>query len=557
MTDNIQLTTEDCDTLFSICLDIAFSSISEYTIRNNGAIYNGSIESCNLNATAVELGVGNHQLIFTQNATGCTDTVNVLITCYDPPCLNNNLILDEEVTIFTESCTDPGEYCVDIALEDILDYTITSNGLLYQGLLGGCDFDSIVSYSFFVLPGQGNFGPYELKSWMLNGQTYTTTFMTIPELVDSMNVWDTASTWIFNPTSLIVSGGNTQNDFGYLEIDQSSTGASATIEVNSSLEPQATELYLGQGVNELVFTNDFTGCVDTVSVMVTCLGPDILVDTIFVNTVDTMCIPTDELIGNVVSYENFCEDSSGEYVIFNQVDGTWCVQYEGVEIGIDSSCIVLCDDLGICDTTYLYVTVIENMPTDTLPVAVPDSVTLQFNSSTIVEIMNNDSINGTFDTVYILNQPTFGNATMNPDGTITYTPNNDYCDTAVPDELEYVLCNTFGCDTTTVSFFVTCADLVVYTGFSPNGDGINDVFFIEGVENFPDNELNIFNRWGNEVYFEQGYLNTWDGSWNGKLLPDGTYFYVFQYKNGQGEVCLLYTSPSPRDATLSRMPSSA
>jgi gliding motility-associated-like protein len=285
----------------------------------------------------------------------------------------------------------------------------------------------------------------------------------------------------------------------------------------------------------VIITNDITGCTDTVTVTVTCVGPDILLDTILVNTVDTMCIPTDELIGNIVSYENDCEDSSGEFVIFSQIDGEWCVQYEGVEVGVDSACVVICDDLGICDTTYIFVTVIEPGVLDSLPVAVADVDTLRLNTSTIVEAMDNDSINGVFDTIYILQQPTFGTAIMDGDGTITYTPNEDYCDTAIPDEMTYVLCNTFGCDTTTVSFYVTCSDLIIYTGFSPNGDGVNDLFYIEGVENYPNNELNIFNRWGNEVYFEQGYLNTWDGSWNGKLLPDGTYFYVFQYEDGSGE----------------------
>ncbi|MFT7606222.1 MAG: gliding motility-associated-like protein, partial [Saprospiraceae bacterium] len=71
-----------------------------------------------------------------------------------------------------------------------------------------------------------------------------------------------------------------------------------------------------------------------------------------------------------------------------------------------------------------------------------------------------------------------------------------------------------------------------YTGFSPNGDGVNDFFYIEGIEAFPDSKLNIFNRWGNEVYNKEGYLNDWGGTWKNKLLPDGTYFYVLTDGNG-------------------------
>ena len=504
-------------------------------IRDNGAFFNGVIDSCGNGETQIQLGVGTHQLIITDNTTGCQDTVFAWITCDIPPCVNNNIITEDSITIYTDDCNEAASYCVDVALENVLDYTIMSNGELYNNFFGGCDFDSIVSYSFFVLPGGGNYGPYKLNSWMLNGKVHSTTFMTIPELVDSMNVWDPISEWIFNPNTYLITGGNTENSFGQMLIEQINTGATAIIEVNANLDPRATEIYLDAGINEVIFTNDITGCVDTVTITVTCVGTDVLLDTILVNTVDTICIPTDELMGTIVSYENDCEDSSGEFVIFSQIEGEWCVQYEGVEIGVDSACVVICDDLGMCDTTYLFVTVVEPTVLDSLPDAVADKDTLRLNTSSIVEAMSNDSINGVFDTIYILQQPTFGAATMNSDGTITYSPNEEYCDTAVPDEMSYVLCNTYGCDTATVSFYVTCSELVVYTGFSPNGDGVNDLFHIEGIENFPNNELNVFNRWGNEVYFEQGYANTWNGDWKGKLLPDGTYFYVLQYENGDGE----------------------
>ncbi|GAB3336755.1 hypothetical protein GCM10027429_20420 [Marivirga atlantica] len=72
-------------------------------------------------------------------------------------------------------------------------------------------------------------------------------------------------------------------------------------------------------------------------------------------------------------------------------------------------------------------------------------------------------------------------------------------------------------------------------GFSPNGDGINDTWEIEGIELFPNNEIQVFNRWGNRVFSTTSYnnqTNAWDGSPAGNLLvggnkvPDGTYFYI-------------------------------
>lgn len=69
-------------------------------------------------------------------------------------------------------------------------------------------------------------------------------------------------------------------------------------------------------------------------------------------------------------------------------------------------------------------------------------------------------------------------------------------------------------------------------GFSPNNDGINDLFVIRGILNFPSNNFSIFNRWGVKVFQADGYKNTWDGSSGdglkvgGNELPTGTYFYI-------------------------------
>jgi gliding motility-associated-like protein len=66
-------------------------------------------------------------------------------------------------------------------------------------------------------------------------------------------------------------------------------------------------------------------------------------------------------------------------------------------------------------------------------------------------------------------------------------------------------------------------------GLSPNGDGDNDYFVIRGIDAYPNNELIIYNRWGNVVYQQSGYNNEWQGVNNkGEPLPDGTYFAIFK-----------------------------
>lgn len=78
--------------------------------------------------------------------------------------------------------------------------------------------------------------------------------------------------------------------------------------------------------------------------------------------------------------------------------------------------------------------------------------------------------------------------------------------------------------------------LTVFNGFTPNGDGINDNWVIENIENFPDNKVTIFNRWGNKVWDTKDYNNTsnfWNGqTQTGAVLTSGTYFYVIEIDKG-------------------------
>ncbi|MES2131388.1 MAG: gliding motility-associated C-terminal domain-containing protein [Bacteroidota bacterium] len=62
--------------------------------------------------------------------------------------------------------------------------------------------------------------------------------------------------------------------------------------------------------------------------------------------------------------------------------------------------------------------------------------------------------------------------------------------------------------------------------FSPNGDGTNDYWYIENIKYYPENEVTIYNIYGNTVFTKKGYNNDWQGTYNGATLPDGTYFYV-------------------------------
>lgn len=73
--------------------------------------------------------------------------------------------------------------------------------------------------------------------------------------------------------------------------------------------------------------------------------------------------------------------------------------------------------------------------------------------------------------------------------------------------------------------------LKFYSGLTPNSDGDNDIWYVDNIENFPVNNVKIFNRWGDLVWEQENYSNEEDKVWkgtnkNGKDLPDGTYFYI-------------------------------
>ena len=103
--------------------------------------------------------------------------------------------------------------------------------------------------------------------------------------------------------------------------------------------------------------------------------------------------------------------------------------------------------------------------------------------------------------------------------------------------------DSYSCDpgayTDPVQLYFT--PLFIPNAFSPNGDGINDSWEIEGFEHFKSSEVTIYNRWGVVVYKASDYQNNWNGTTSSELqksftkLPNDTYFYVLilgdrQYK---------------------------
>ena len=651
------------------------------------------------------------EIIITNTATCCSDTI-VLTRCgEEQPCIEQ--IISQNQFDEMVDCGETATICLDIPFSTLDNYDLAVTNGAFEGIPLPCNYDSMFAYTYFTLPGQGAAGPYKVTNWIVDGQMYSGMFNTLSELAQLINQIDPTGDWKLDVATLTIQGGSPMTDYGAINIEQTSTGSIATLEINSNLIPMGTELTFASGNYEVLINNKSSGCRDRFLVNVSCDNVSPPTDTMItpvdtmvtpptdtmitpvdtmvtpptdtmitpvdtmvtpptdtmitpvdtmvtpptdtmitpvdtmvtpptdtmVTPVDTMtevtcvdfiseavlfamvnrcdsmatfcvaipfteineyaitvdgqaytgtptsctdgtafevgvggfsflfeslvtgckdsiilavtcstspreevltleedetviyCPESDDLIGDIVSIINMCPTETGVFtsLILDTVD--YCVNVTGIVAGEEKACLVVCDANGICDTTYLTIQVTPKILLN--PIAQRDVDTTEEGTMVTIDVLANDSIFGTLQNMEILAQPTNGTATFNLDNTISYTPNDDYCNSSSPDLIMYGICNDNGCDTAMVEIWVPCGNLDIKNGFSPNNDGINDYFRINGLQNFPNNSLTIFNRWGTKVFSQNGYKNQWDGTFEDKDLPDGTYFYIFE--DGKGK----------------------
>ncbi|HFA47922.1 MAG TPA: gliding motility-associated C-terminal domain-containing protein [Bacteroidetes bacterium] len=501
--------------------------------------------------TCVDQGTGN--AVFTiDQATNCItilgDTMGVDIGCFKGYFGDTCATLTINVEV-TGTCPDnfPGDQiiastscendsllvCLNLG-QDVLDnLSIEVNGSLYTGPLEACGFDSVFQFVYSDLPSMGLIGPYVVEDWTVNGTVFSDTFLTVLELVNFMNIWDPAGGWsaTLDPGSgdMLIVGGGAANDYGDMIVSQNFSGLTDTLEITVQQVPSNFGLQLPVAVSTLTFTDNTTQCVETVVADITCVETEIYIDSIGFDMSDTFCLDLSELLGDVASVENICEDLGGQNVGFEIVGE--CVVFTGMGEGIDTACIVVCDDLNVCDTTIMVITGQLN-GIDTMLIAIDDDVVGGEGRPILIDILEND-IFVTLNDFNIIEMPANGQAQFLPNGSINYVPDQGYCDDENPDSFTYEICNASGCDTATVTILVRCDNLEIFNAFSPNNDNDNDFFKIKGLQNFPGHHLYIYSRWGNLVYEATNYQSDWDGTWEGKDLPDGTYFFVLDLGLGE------------------------
>ena len=207
----------------------------------------------------------------------------------------------------------------------------------------------------------------------------------------------------------------------------------------------------------------------------------------------------------------------------------------------------------ICQTATITITILQTPVTPTVsatvetdtsstiqsvtnqPIAVSDTATTPMNTPIRIAVLDNDTPYTASPKIVIF--PTNGDAFVKEDNTILYRPRVRFIGT---DYFIYELCtpSSQSCTTATVTIKVTHR-VVPDNAMSANGDDKNDYFHIVGIENYPDNQVTIYNRNGEKVFTISHYDNrqrVFKGSVEGNVslpnaayLPQDTYFYLIEY----------------------------
>ena len=462
---------------------------------------------------------GTYRLVVENNMTGCVDSL--------------------ELTVVDNSGNPPV-----VSIAEPVPFTCTTPTVsLDAGASGNAgDFSSISWVSLdgnMVTPATGSLqvsvdgpGTYELTLVDANtGCSGTGTVTVIPD--NNTPVADAGGDLGIecNETGILdglASSQGTQFTYQWVNLDGGAVPVPAD-DLESSVTEPANYL--------LIVTNTDNGCVDT--------------DTISVNRI----FPDAAAAGTDVS---LCQDQTTTTLSANQPTGTTGVWTSGGVAtadsntdpntgvsGLQSGGNVFTWTLsapGCPDYSQDQVTVF----IETAPTAVEDLLIVEGeNREVSIDVARNDVLTNVDEySVTLLDAPEFGTIDSFSNGLIFYSVPRGFVGVT---QVTYEICNldcSDLCATGTVRIQVSDDDYepMIMNTITPNGDGMNDQLIFDVLqftpaEEFPDNEIIIFNRWGDIIFQQRPYTNDWTGlNNNGDRLPQGTYYYILRLNLADGVI---------------------
>ena len=335
------------------------------------------------------------------------------------------------------------------------------------------------------------------------------------------------------------------------------TAISSVTYENTSIEPDISARTASFTIND----GDVSSSVFTRNIQIIATNePPVFVDgngmeidtirfTISEDIISTLCVEASDPESNTVNVESVTSSSSdGTFDVgaLNDLCFTFspATNFNGIVYGS----ITICDDGNpvSCNSAVVEITV---LPVNDPPIAVNDQYNVMEDEVVIGNVLDNDSDPDLGDVLQVeltlITDPLNGVININSDGSFEFTPERDF---AGQDLFVYRVCDDADpslCDEAEVTLmFQDIEDPVIaYQLLTPNDDSFNDSWIIDGIEQFPNNTVQVFDRWNSLVYQVRGYNNV-DRVWNGESnegvstgkLPNGTYFFVINLGNGSSAI---------------------
>ena len=442
---------------------------------------------------------------FTSNA-GCVDTAQQLIKVLQPPLPNFGFTLPvcetRSITV-TDSCSSSAGTITNWLWnlgDGTASFVRTNNTAFTHTYASAGSFDITLK----LVTSDGCISIVKTKQILVNPQPKAQFTFTDTACLPNAFIQ-------FNNTSSIADG--TQNQFRYLwSFGDLPSGIQNT---STDINPSHTYLQLGPFAVKLIVTSNI-GCADDTTIAVNTIHARPKAD--FIINKPSVCL------GDVVQLTDQSDFKDGTF-------SQWFWNWGDNVLAYDQSSSHIFASTGSYDITHYIVnsfgcrsdTASKRFEVYPFPVANagPDQMVLEGASTRLEATASGNDLLFNWASGDYLNNTTALNPTCTPIKDITYT---------------LTVTGRGGCPISDQVKINVLKVPAIPNTFTPNGDGINDVWEIKYLSRYPTAKVQVFTRSGQLVFESKGYTKPWDGMKNGQPLPVDTYYYIIEPESGRAPV---------------------